>query len=283
MFVLPEYVQEMLGKIANDEGLTEYCIESKSGSNATDGFMGALTSVVIRGVRNNNGHLAHDVTLNLLCKMIPEDYARRKEFHLDVIFEREALMYNRILPMLSAFQREKGLAKGDCFLSYPKCYAAVADAATDQYAVIMEDLRPMGFVMWPKRQPPPYDHMAHMVQQLAKLHSVSLALKDQRPADFAELQRLNDLWCPQLAGNGMKNMMNTALDKAVELLDSEEHVRLAKELRATNRETLGLLYSSSSFEPLGVVCHGDCWINNFLFRYEANVCAIQNLSFLISN
>lgn len=268
---LPAYVRQLLGDIATAEGFINYKTELKSGSNNTDGFMGIMTSVVISGEQQTQNGQIKTNQLHLLCKLVPDNEQRRKEFSSDEIFAREALMYNKILPLITGFQREKGLADDECFLAYAKCYAAVADAESDQYVVIMEDLRRRGFVMWPKRQPTAVNHCTRIIEELAKMHSVSFALKDQRPDIYDELRKITDLWAPQMALNGMLNMMNVSFDKAIDVLKRDEHIQIAKEMKANVQDILNLYLGGGAWEPFGAVIHGDCWINNHMFRYENGV------------
>lgn len=268
---LAPYVKELIGDIAASEGFINYKIETRSGSKNADGFMGVMARVVISGEQEDKNGEIKSKQLNLLCKLIPDNEQRRKEFNSDDIFGREALMYNKILPLITGFQREKGLTDDECFVSYPKCYAAVADAKIDQFVVIMEDLAPKGFVMWNKRQPTAVNHCTHIMEELAKMHSVSFALKDQRPDVYDELRKVTDLWAPQMANNGMLNMMNVSFDKAIDVLEREDHIQIAKELKANVQEILEWFLDGGAWEPFGVILHGDCWINNHMFRYENGV------------
>lgn len=263
---LPDFVDDLLIKIAATEGFSKFTIESKWSSNHDDGFLSALSSVTITGIREING-IQTEGEFKLVCKLLPQNPTRRREHNVDQFFEREAVMYNKVLPMITKFQRDKGLAEDDCFVSYPKCYAAVADAKTDQFAIIMEDLKANGFVMWPKRQPAPPDHLKRILEELAKLHAVSFALKDQKPEIYEELQKFNDLFGPSL-DKGLKIMIKDACARAVDVLEKEEHIEILKKLET---DPSGYYKNSATVQGFGVLGHGDCWINNMMFKYKPGV------------
>lgn len=265
MSTIPDYVRKLVEEIAESEGFTDYTIETQVGCNQEDGFVGALLKVIVSGDRDNVPNQLH-----LLCKLIPENAARSQEFSLEPLFEREILIYNEILPTITRFQREKGLSEAECFVSYPKCYAAVANKASDQYVIIMEDLRPQGFIMWSKRIPTPLDHAIQIITELAKMHSVAFAVKDQRPDIDAEFRKLTDLWGHLLHAGFMK-MQQTAFKRAAAALDDAEHVAIVRDLMKNTLKYYKECLDENSSERFGVVAHGDCWINNVLFRYDSQV------------
>lgn len=279
MSELPQYVIDLVNDIAKSEGFNEFSTELQPGSNHGDNFLGVMTSVTISGARNNNGSLADD-KLHLLCKLAPENPTRRKEFQSVVVFEREALMYNKILPLLTEFQREKGLSVTEGFNAYPKCYVAIADEANDQFVVIMEDLRPKGFTMWPKQQPSTVKQMFCVMEQLGKLHGVSFALKDQQPEVYNRLKDVKDLIRNFFKNEGMLHIMNVSMDRAIASLTNPEHQKIMEEMKANGVQIHFDCLDDGVCEPFGAITHGDCWNNNILYRYAEGVSCES--SYLIS-
>lgn len=263
---LPDYVLDLLNDVAKAEGFTSYTTEFKAGSNHGDNFLGVLTSVTVKGQRNNN-----DEQLHLLVKLAPTNEIRRQEFHSIAVFKREALMYNKILPSFRDFQREKGLADDEAFTAYPKCYVAIADEKKDQFVVIMEDLRPKGFTMWPKSVPAPADNSYRVVEQLARLHAVSFALKDQRPAVYEELREIKDIICDFFKGPNMSKVMTMSYSRAVDALDNEEHKKILTEVLDNFEQFFNDIHEDGACDPFGVINHGDCHNNNILYKHDPEV------------
>lgn len=264
--VLPSFVIELLTKIAITEGFQDFYTETKPHGSPADGSFGTLSSVTITGPRHLNDVETID-QLHLVCKLIPDDATRRRELNIDKFFEREAAMYNKVIPLLAQFQREKSLPADEYFVTYPKCYAAIADAEKDQYAIIMEDLKVKGFEMWPKRRPAPPDHLKRVLEELAKMHSVSFALRDQQPDVFEELKQYQDFFGPIL-DKGMRKKLNESYARAIDVLEKEEHIEMLKQLRSNSNDCF---QNSIAVDGFGVLGHGDAWINNIMFKYGTGV------------
>lgn len=79
MSELPDYVMELVQKIAASEGFTDYKTDIRPGSNHGDNFMGIMISVILTGSRNKDGSTS-DERLNLLCKLALSNAVRRQEF-----------------------------------------------------------------------------------------------------------------------------------------------------------------------------------------------------------
>lgn len=266
MIELPEYVNVLLKNIAKSEGFLNYTSELNAGSKHGDNFLGVLTSVTIIGPRRINGTTTTD-KLHLLCKLAPTNVARRAEFHSEEVFEREVFAYNKLLPLFADFQREKGLSKNECFNSYPKCYAAVANIEKGELVLIMEDLRPKRYEMWPKAIPFTAQHSFGVVEHLAKLHAISFALKDQRPDEYKKLRNLDDLLTNVfIKKGGMAKMMYMGHNKLIPALSNVQHKQIVHEIKTNMPELFEDCFRDGACDPFGVICHGDPWINNILFQ-----------------
>lgn len=261
MSEIPDFVRDLVHKIAKSEGLIDYKIDVKPGTNHGDNLFSDMLSVTITGQR----------TLHLLCKLAPTNEARRQHSGSLRLFRREALMYNKIFPLFDEFQREKGLKPEDMFTAYPKCHVAIADDVTDQFVIIMDDLRPQGYAMWPKAIGTPLAHEYLVMEQLGKLHGISLALKDQRPDVYESLRALKDVIVEFFEHDSMTQLMHAAYDKVISVLDNVEHKRIMGEMREHVQKFHEDLLTGDC-DPFGVVGHSDCWNNNLIYRYEHGVC-----------
>lgn len=269
---LPQFVVDILDNIARAEGFVDFTYELNPGCKHGDSFLGVITSVLVSGQRKVNGTTVADGQLHLICKLEPADELRKREFQSNAVFKREILLYNKILPLLAEFQQEKGLAPADCFTSYPKCYTAIADDETDQFVVIMEDLRAQQFAMWPKDKPIQAGHAYLAIEKLAKLHAVSFALRDQRPAVFNSLiNGVGDLFQVFFKSEGMLQMLNSAFDRAIKVLTNEKHVRVMETVKESALPSIIQFLAPEASGEYGVIGHGDVWTNNILFQHNNQV------------
>lgn len=275
MSQLSGFISDALNEIAITEGFVAHKIEVQSGSNNGDGSIGVLISVVINGAREQNGLTSLDNKLSLLCKTVPMHVTRRKEFHTDVLFEREAFMYSTVLPLFAEFQREKGLTDADHFTFYPKCFKTISNVETDELVIIMEDLRPKGFTMLSRDKIVSPKHAHLIVESLAKMHAVSFAMKDQRPIEFAKLKELKDLLRIFFKSEAMLKYMYVGCDRALKALKNPKHRQIVEVIKANPLPYFEKCLNDDASEPFGVIGHSDCWINNILFRHENEVISVS--------
>lgn len=269
--VLPQYVRDLLVKIAVDAGFRGFesnSIDLKAGSNQDDGFFGSLVAVTIDGDRNNDTD--HIEPLHLLCKMIPGSQESRNEMNMIEIFKREAFFYQKVFPAFAEFQISKGLNATNGFFGYPKCYACICNVAADQFVIVMEDLRHRQYEMWPKKEPVHRDHVRCVVREMAKFHAVSFALKAEQPELFAEMKGIHDLMGDLMHRSAAyRESVKESHRRAVNMIEHHLPQHAAK-FRAIQQNTITLIDAiadGSNFEPYAVLVHGDCWNNNMLFQY----------------
>ncbi|XP_058823200.1 uncharacterized protein LOC131684378 [Topomyia yanbarensis] len=264
---LPDYIQSGLNTVASEQGFTEGLVrfEFEDGSKKGDGFMGDLFKVIIREQNRD------DVVV--VCKTLPQSEARK--MYTIRLFHREVEAYNEVLPMMRKFQIEMGISEGDPkgFWSFPKSYYAYCDVQKLEGVIIMEDLREKQFRMWKKSEPVDYEHTRMLVEQLGKLHAISFALKDQKPELFERFKQFKDplgLLIQYEPRQAMAKMMNGSCERAISTLDENDELSRTKmqPIRGVVTELYRNDTDGSQAEPYAVLGHGDCWVNNTMFRYQ---------------
>ncbi|KFB41199.1 hypothetical protein ZHAS_00008763 [Anopheles sinensis] len=261
---LPAYLYRALERLAPREGFTEgkFSIAFDFGSSKGDGFVGQMFKAVISEGERKEVYL---------CKIPPLDDARREQFSAMTAFAREAFVYERFLPLIFEYQREKGVeSREDGFFHAPHCYYAHCDEAAQESVIVMEDLRLREFRLWDKRQPVDYEHARLFMTHLGRLHAISLALKRDRPEEFEQF-KLPNPFDPILEEDGpFRNMILSQMQMVIDAMDVEETEALAKleQLKANIFRELLRCGDASLAEPYAVAGHGDCWTNNMMFRYQ---------------
>lgn len=270
---LPDFLIELLEKIAKREGFESYTYSVSAGSNHGDGFLAAMKRVTVSGKRNGR-----DDELPLIFKLMPSSAARREQFNSTKVFSREITMYNKVLKLMNDFQLEKGLSTDDGFFDYPKCYGVIDDVENDQFALVMEDLKASNYQMFDKFQPSDYNHVKLFMEALGKYHAVSFALKDQRPGVFEQFKDLEDIFADQVNSSPdmMQAMFRFAYDRAITAFEDdiakETAVLTLRKLKENFLKDLLNLPAGRKSEPFSVINHGDCWNNNLMFKYDEKVC-----------
>lgn len=278
--VLPEYVVNAIHKIAKQEAFLDgYTIENDAGAKHGDGFTSVLICVTVTGTRQINDVVKTNQKLALLCKIMPDNLARRELFCTDLYFEREAYMYNTVFPYFVQFQRDKGLSDDEGFFAFPKCYYAVSDVAADQFAIIMEDLRDVGYEMLNKLKPIPVENVELLMRELAKLHAVSFAVRDQNAEFLEPMRKFKDVFLKIISKNMkiMDDVYQRCFERCIKLVESDEHKEKLETFKNGWKQIFNDCLGPNVAEPFSVLGHSDCWTNNMLFLNEAvNLIIMKN-------
>ncbi|XP_052890996.1 uncharacterized protein LOC128299163 isoform X2 [Anopheles moucheti] len=262
---LPQYLYAALKQLAPKEGFTEgnFSIAFDFGSSKGDGFVGQMFKATISERDRNEVYL---------CKIPPLDDDRREQFGSMTAFAREVLVYDRFLPTIYEYQRERGILSPEDggFFHTPRCYYAHCDEVAQESVIIMEDLREREFRLWNKHKIIDYDHATLFMTHLGRLHAISLAMKRDQPERFEQF-KLPNPFDPMLKADGpFKNMILSQLQMVIDALNEQDTIERAKmeQLKEEVFDELLRCGTAQLAEPYTVVGHGDCWTNNMMFRYE---------------
>lgn len=281
---LPNFVQNLLSKIIEENGFSDYSVDVDCGSQAGDGFSSNMQKIAI--IENDS-----ERRLDLVCKVAPQNENLRKEFLSNITFSREALFYNTLMPIFTKFQDEKNVPIDKQFRSFPKCYASIADDDKEQYAIFLENLRPQGFRMWNKAKPATIENIRLTLRELGKFHGLSVAMKDQKSKEFADFKKVTDIFIVCCQSDKLRAMFHGFYDRAINSLRSEDHKNIMRHIKANLLTYMTDVLSEQAAEPFGVlshgICHeiqcfqpftyhqfyisGDCWNNNYLYRFNEQV------------
>lgn len=246
---LPDFVQKILIQIIENNGFSDYSVEIGSGSQAGDGFLSKLYKFTITEEK-------HDKILVLVCKLAPLNKIHRKEFFSDILFNREALFYDKLMPIFDNFQVGKNVPEDNQFQSYPKCYGSLIDDENEQYTIILEDLRPQGYEMWNKAQPSPIENVRLAMRELGKFHGLSVAMKNQKPTEFSEFKQVTNAYIVFLQSKNVRGAHYAAYDRAIESLKNEDHRNIMHHIKDNLLAYVEDCFDDRASERFGVLCHG---------------------------
>lgn len=263
-----------LQKVAQNEGFIDFKIEPTFGTKRGDNFLGVINAVTVSGSREQNGTRKQDA-LYLICKSPPSSEFWKKKLNISSLFEREIYMYTKVLPAFVRFQRERGLSETESFLAFPKVYMCEVSEETDSYILIMEDVRVNNFVMWPKEELISLDHELLILREMAKLHAISFAMKDQQPNEFDDFKKLHDVHYKAVI-DSRKKWFVTLIDRVINGLDRLDHKNHMEKFRENCAKKMEYLLLELPRTETSVILHGDCWNNNFLFQYSGKNVSLSN-------
>lgn len=162
------------------------------------------------------------------------------------------------------------------FHEYPTNMFTLTDDMFE--AICMNDLQVDGFYMHNRFEPISRSHVALLMRIYGKLHATSLVLKLEEPEKLDDLKKMEDLFYQRKDDNQLNDYFESLKLSALGSLENgnNESIDLYRQKLTDyfNRGTLSKLMLDilEASEPYSVICHGDCWINNIMFKKEVSMC-----------
>lgn len=247
-------LKKWLAPFLTEQNIKDYSVELDSGSEKGDGYLGDIWGVK---VQHENGNI------DLVVKAAAKDDTARKVTVIDCIFKNEVTFYTKISSAMNSLQQEKQVSEP---FKITKCYAS--SLVEKEEALVLENLKTKGFSLYERRKAFDKAHVILTLDNYAKYHALSFALRVQRPEMFKELaSQLTDimsLFYPNIMA-GLKKYMR----KCVEMLKRNGLTEEAKAAEKIAEEPEKVLYlNEKPPDEYTVITHGDCWSNNMMFKYD---------------
>lgn len=247
----------------------DYTIDISPGSNIGDNYLGVVYRVKAVVNKNKQRNDKRE-EMSIIVKIPPACHYRREQFFARHAFLRESLTYSEILPIFKKFQLTKDKKIENGFYEYPVCYSS-SMVKLDE-ALFFEDLKVTGFHMYNRHIEASYPHSKLIMEVLGKFHAVSYAIKDQNPDLLNPYRDLVDMLISRQKNESLARWFVEVVQRALKTLDPEVDkellVKLKEFFKKPYLQILGEYLDGKSSEPYSVMTHGDCWINNVLFKLD---------------
>lgn len=235
---------------------------------------------------------------NIFLKVAPDNRVRRERFHVRASFLREIFVYKevktkvvhtnrsrkrsgfqflfvsclQILPLFREIQISNEIrAIDDQFRAYCECFHSIDSDMNE--ALFLEDLGQQKFKMLNHRiEAMSMDHARLVLTALGQLHGISFVLKNQSAAEFAQLvQQMPEVFICS-SDEYLREFFEELKIRILGSLDPMEDSAIISKLQhlfgASHFEVARSCVDGLIAEPYAVICHGDCWNNNILFKYD---------------
>ncbi|XP_075984504.1 uncharacterized protein LOC142982070 [Anticarsia gemmatalis] len=244
--------------------VTLHNFEYEPGTKPGDNVGSALFRVFLTGENKSK----EPWKSSIIYKQLTKHKLQRQ--HFINAFRNEALFYNTVWPVFEKFQAQWNIEKP---FVIPKCYLA------SEYCVVLQDLKKDGFAMMERKQGLDVKQFYLVLKKLAHFHALSLAMKTQKPEEFYKLvdgeKGIREFLFVEEKYHLMKHFFKKLADDSIsmveeELSGSEDKEMYLERFRRYCDDGLYILVMGElvkPVEPLAVICHGDCWNNNFMFKY----------------
>ncbi|XP_037036438.1 uncharacterized protein LOC119074414 [Bradysia coprophila] len=250
-----------------EPGVTIDSLEEAQGSGRGDNYTAALYRILLKGYRTNQEGKRIKWEKSVICKRLPDSKARREAYRSEELFRNEVEFYNRILPDLLKYQQKK---TNDVLRAIPHCYLARNDL------VVLEDLRVRGFEMPNRQEGLTLDQTLAVLKELARFHSLSLSYKDQNPTEFNRLKsQVTEGIFTERNFDWYRNYYEILTKNAIDMVSQtlsphSTYVEKLEKFVGNNSFFSNMVELVGRETPLATLCHGDCWTNNFLYKYDGN-------------
>jgi hypothetical protein len=243
-------------------------VDIKAGSAKGDNYVGIVYRVTAKHPTAKD--------LSVIVKLPPQNAARREQFFVRPCFLRESEFYDTIFPLFTKFQQDKGIdVVKEGFFEVPKCFKSLTDDPHE--GLMMEDLKVTGFDMFSRFKETTVEHVNLTMEALGKFHAISFAIKDQKPElmepykDMKDIFFQRDMESMEQIKIWFTQLTNQAREVLLKNDDPELIERASKVIDTDFFELLGDCVEAKLAEPHAVLCHGDCWNNNIMYREENGI------------
>ncbi|XP_069676291.1 uncharacterized protein [Periplaneta americana] len=213
---------------------------------------------------------------NIIIKSLPAGEVLQ-QFLADLKgFEKEQQIYGVTFPAMYRIMKEK-FPKEKFRLLSAKCLPCNLPNT-----LVLEDLQKLGYKMANRHKGLDVDHCRIAVRSLARLHAASVALYKKNPNSMDVFSET------MIVDSGSKSeQMSTYFKMNLETLASKvgtwpgyEHY--ADRIRALipNMFDQMVEITKPKKNSFNVLNHGDCWVNNMMFKYCSNTGKVQDIRFV---
>ncbi|XP_048504771.1 uncharacterized protein LOC105690572 isoform X2 [Athalia rosae] len=211
-------------------------------------------------------------SLHLVVKLPPPSAYLLDLFNSPLCFRKELVYYRDIVPVFTELQFETNIEDNKIIRLMPQYYGGRLGSEDpnvfdNQAAIVMENLISVGYYVRDRLLGLDLDHTELVIEGLAKLHAIVIALKIRKPDFFRETV------IPALVHTANETAMEAVRGMLKEAHDVYKQLPEAKPFLDRIDRTLKYDYETDwrtfkSTEPWGTMVHNDFWSNNVLFKYS---------------
>ncbi|KAI8423836.1 hypothetical protein MSG28_012846 [Choristoneura fumiferana] len=228
-----------------------------------DSYLSEVIRIKVFG-KNKAGDTKH---VQVVLKSIPRSVSRRLTFRSHDFFKNEIIFYETVLPALLKFQSSKNIP--DPFLNYAKVFLLYCDGSND--IVCLEDASLESFGSAVRQEGINLEHCKLTFKVLAKFHALSFAMKDQEPEEFERISNaITEQYYDERIWDWYERIWKRFCSIAIDAVEKEypNSIYLEKVKQFAVPDTYKACIKAVQTRKTGVISHGDCWTNNFLYKYE---------------
>ncbi|KAF5292788.1 hypothetical protein FQA39_LY13833 [Lamprigera yunnana] len=239
--------------------IENYTISITSATEKSQNFCGIIAQVKV--IQRDSG-MEH----NFIIKSAPHMQEFRKLVFVEDTFKREIYIYFKLLDEFLKIQQNKNIIT--IFDSYPKYY--ISSEKYNEEFIVLQNMLTDGYKHCERTAD--FDHTLLTVRELGKFHALSYVIRRQQPKLFEDIiSDTQEIFFKNFGTECLRLTVQHRTQKALQALDPVvDKVVYEKFKKYTENvfEIIGDCINSKNADQYAVVNHGDCTLNNFLFKYQ---------------
>ncbi|XP_065361327.1 uncharacterized protein LOC135954987 [Calliphora vicina] len=278
---------ETYRKLALERGILSYELTAQPVSGVGENSYGFILQVCLKATKTINKETEdaeNPLTFVTILKISPKNPAFRAHSRIVDLYKREVFMYQQVFTEFLILEQERlrelqtsAKPNGDsestvCFNIVPEILSANLDL--DDEFIICEDLTLSDYRQNSRTDMPTYDLVSATFRAIAKMHAMSFVLQQRKPELFAMLanEMSDNLFTPDMepltVEFGKKYIRRTRVMLEQDPKASRKQIEALKTLESNFKEICLQCVDGKRVAPYAVLCHGDFWNNNILYKYD---------------
>ncbi|XP_050296870.1 uncharacterized protein LOC126736524 isoform X2 [Anthonomus grandis grandis] len=250
-----ERVKSVLEQVANTLKIQNYEIITDNESKRGEGF---LSECFTGKVQDKDA----DKVIEVYIKTPPI-------YHMPyeaAVYRNECEFYSNIFPEFDQFQKEKEVKEP--IDHFARCFCTNYEKGEEYIA--LENLTVQNFILTDKAKPLDEQHLRAVCEIYGKWHALTFSYKDQNKEKYEELIKPIKNIYTYFANDSFFKWLKTLLEVAYNKIKRTDESRAEKIQKVMDNLPE---YWNNAIEYTGrysCFIHGDCWSNNFMFKYDDN-------------
>ncbi|KAM7355803.1 uncharacterized protein ACRADG_001753 [Cochliomyia hominivorax] len=275
---------ETYKRLAYERDIYTYDINARPVSGVGENSYGFILQVCLKS--NNSEKEDECKQFTTILKISPKNPAFRTHSRIVDLYKREVFMYEKVFGEFKLLEKQKLFelqqqkheitnSSAYKFDIIPQIFYANLDLE-DEF-IIFEDLTLSDYQQNSRTNMPSYDLVCATFRSIAKMHAMSFVLQYRKPDVFQNLinEMSDNLFTedmePLTVEFGKKYIRRTRVMLEQEMKSSSrKQIEALKRLEENFKEICLRCVDGKATAPYAVICHGDFWNNNILYKYDAH-------------